>query len=180
MKKYNLIVVDPPWPVRKLTHRARPHQAIMPYQTMNLGQVRALGIEKIAADDAMLFLWTPQKFLFDARRILEVWGFNFLLTMVWEKTYGRSAGMPLFGFRWNAEFILVGYRTKPPLWPKRRLIPAVFQAPNHKHSQKPDRFYEMIAPLGDKRIDLFARTKRKGWTAWGNEVEGNKHLDKII
>ena len=90
--------------------------------------------------------------------------------MVWEKTYGRSAGMPLFGWRWNGEFILVGYKTKPTLWPKRKLIPAVFSAENIKHSQKPDRFYSLVEPLGEARIDLFARKERDGWDVWGDEV----------
>jgi N6-adenosine-specific RNA methylase IME4 len=90
--------------------------------------------------------------------------------MVWEKTYGRSSGMPLFGFRWNAEFILVGYKIKPDLWPKRPLIPVVFSAENIRHSEKPDRFYEMVAVLGEPRIDLFARRKRQGWDVWGDEV----------
>ena len=74
------------------------------------------------------FLWTTQKYLWDSKSILQGWGFNHKLTMVWEKTYGKSAGMPLYGFRWNAEFILVGTRGKKEMFPKRKLIPAVFQA----------------------------------------------------
>uniref|UniRef100_A0A6M3IM71 Putative methyltransferase n=1 Tax=viral metagenome TaxID=1070528 RepID=A0A6M3IM71_9ZZZZ len=38
----------------------------------------------------------------------------------------------------------------------------------------PDKKYnvivEMITPLGEVRIDLFARRKRDGWDVWGNEV----------
>lgn len=168
--KYNTIVVDPPWPVKKLTHKARPRQVNMDYKTMSLDEIQALPVSTIADDNCWLFLWSTQKFLFDAKPILESWGFHHLLTMAWEKTYGKSAGMPLFGFRWNIEFILVGYKTKPELWPSRPLIPAGFQAENIKHSQKPDKFYDMIMPLGDKRIELFARRQREGWTVWGDEV----------
>ncbi len=91
--------------------------------------------------------------------------------MVWEKTYGRSAGMALAGFRWNAEFILVGYKGKLDMYPKRKLIPAVFRAENIRHSQKPDIFYQMIEPLGKNRIDIFARKKRDSWDVWGDQVE---------
>jgi len=170
MKKYKTIVVDPPWEVKKLTHKARPNQIEMDYKTMSLVDIAKMPIGSLADDKCFCFLWTTQKFLFDAKTILNHWGFTHLLTMVWEKTYGRSAGMPLFGFRWNAEFILVGTKGKVDLWPKRPLIPAVFSAENIRHSQKPDRFYEMIKPLGDTRIDLFARQKRLGWDVWGNEV----------
>ena len=91
---------------------------------------------------------------------------------VWEKTYGVSAGMPLYGYGWNAEFILVGYcGDKPTLWPKRSLIPLVFQGENIKHSQKPDVFYKNIEVLGNDRIDMFARNKRDGWDVWGDEIE---------
>jgi len=172
-KKYQIIVVDPPWPVKKLTHKTRPNQIMMDYPTMSVEHIKNLSISKLADESCWCFLWTTQKFLFDARPILEGWGFNHLLTMVWEKTYGRSAGMPLYGFRWNGEFILVGYRKKPDLWPKRPLIPAVFGAENIRHSQKPDKFYQMIESLGVNRIDLFARKQRKGWDVWGNEVESD-------
>jgi N6-adenosine-specific RNA methylase IME4 len=171
-----LIVVDPPWPVKKLTHKARPNQTTMDYKTMSMEEIKRLPIANIADDNCWLFLWTTQKFLFEAKDILEEWGFKLLVVQVWEKTYGVSAGMPLYGFRWNAEFILIGYKNKPPLWPKRTLIPLVFQAENIKHSKKPDKFYELVAPLGKRRIDLFARQKRPGWDVWGNEVESDIEL----
>lgn len=169
-KKYDIIVVDPPWDLKKLKRKKRPKQVNMDYSVMSLEDISALDVGSLAKDDCWLFLWTTQKYLFDAKSILEGWGFNYLVTSVWEKTYGKSAGMPLYGFRWNAEFILIGYRNNPVLWPKRPLIPLVFQAPNIRHSQKPDKFYKMIEPLGDKRIDLFARQKRDNWDVWGNEV----------
>lgn len=169
-KKYQVIVIDPPWPIKKLIHKARPNQITMDYSTMSVEQIKNLPIATLADEYCWCFLWTIQKFLFDSKSILKQWGFNYLLTMVWEKTYGRSAGMPLYGFRWNGEFILVGYKQKPDLWPKRSLIPVVFQAENIKHSIKPNKFYKMITPLGKSRIDLFARKKREGWDVWGNEV----------
>lgn len=169
---YNLIVVDPPWPIKKVTHKARPKQISMDYKILSLDGIKNLNISSIAMDNSFCFLWTTQKFLFDSKTILESWGFKHLLTMVWEKTYGKSNGMPLFGFRWNSEFILVGYKGKIPLWPKQKLIPACFQAENVRHSQKPSIFYKMIEHLGDKRIDIFARKEREGWDVWGDEVNG--------
>jgi len=169
-KKYQVIVIDPPWPVKKLTHKKRPNQITMDYPTMTVEEIKNLPVGNLANSSCWLFLWTTQKFLFETKTILEHWGFSHLLTMGWEKTYGKSADMPLFGFRWNLEFILVGYKTKPELWPKRPLIPCSFQAENIKHSQKPNKFYKMIEPLGNARIDLFARQQRGGWDVWGNEV----------
>ena len=138
---------------------------------MELDEIKQMPIKNLAKEKCWVFLWTTQKYLFDAKTVLENWGFNFLCMGVWEKTFGKSAGMPLFGFRWNAEFILIGYNKKPDLWIKGKpLIPLCFQAENIRHSQKPDKFYKMIEPLGNDRIDIFARKKRKGWDVWGNEV----------
>lgn len=178
-KKYQVIVIDPPWNIRKLTHSARPNQVKMDYSTMTIDEISALPLSTIADDSCWCFLWTIQKFLFDAKPVLERWGFNYLLAMTWEKTYGRSAGMPLFGFRWNVEFILVGYRKKPELWPRKELIPAAFSAENIRHSEKPDRFYELISPLGENRIDIFARKKRQGWDAIGDGVSGKDIRQEI-
>ena len=178
--KYDVIVVDPPWPVKKLTHRARPNQVNMDYKTMSVDEISRLHVGDLANDKCWLFLWTTQKYLFAAKPILACWGFHHLVTGTWEKTYGRSAGMPLYGFRWNLEFILIGYRQKPEIWPKRHLIPLGFPAENIKHSQKPDKFYDMISPLGEDKIDLFARKQRSGWDTWGNEVESDEKITKIL
>lgn len=51
-------------------------------------------------------------------------------------------------------------------------LPLVIEAPRGTHSEKPDEAYTALERLfGDvRRIDLFARKQRPGWTAWGDEV----------
>jgi N6-adenosine-specific RNA methylase IME4 len=169
-KKYQIIVVDPPWPIKKITRRMRPNQVKMDYSLMTLEQIRSLPVNKLATDKSYCFLWTTQKHLFIAKDILDSWGFARLLTMGWIKKYGKSSGMPLFGFRWNLEFIHVGIKGHLPALPKQKLIPAGFCAINYGHSKKPDEFYKAIEHLGTSRIDLFARKQREGWDVWGNEV----------
>ena len=46
-------------------------------------------------------------------------------------------------------------------------------AQREQHSKKPDCVREKIVQLcGDlPRIELFAREKKEGWDAWGNEVQ---------
>jgi N6-adenosine-specific RNA methylase IME4 len=47
----------------------------------------------------------------------------------------------------------------------------VIEAPRRKHSQKPDEVYEQIERMFEgPYIELFARQRRDGWEAWGNEV----------
>jgi N6-adenosine-specific RNA methylase IME4 len=169
-KKYDIIVIDPPWPIKKITTKQRPNQTHMDYKLMTVYDIAALNIASLAKDKSYCFLWTIQKYLFNTKEILEGWGFNHLLTMGWKKEYGRSSGMALYGFRWNLEFILVGTKGKFPALPKQKLVKACFSAVNEGHSKKPDDFYNSIAHLGKDKIDMFARKERDGWDVWGDEV----------
>ncbi len=169
-KKYDIIVVDPPWPIKKIKTKQRPNQVKMDYKLMSLEEIKYLPVNSLAKEKAYCFLWTTQKYLFTAKDILTDWGFSHLLTMGWKKEYGRSSGMALYGFRWNLEFILVGLKGTFPALPKQKLVNAAFSAVNEGHSIKPNEFYDSIQHLGGDRIDLFARKKRDGWDVWGDEV----------
>jgi N6-adenosine-specific RNA methylase IME4 len=42
------------------------------------------------------------------------------------------------------------------------------------HSAKPSEFFEMVEAVSPApRLELFARPRREGWDAWGNEVESD-------
>ncbi len=44
-------------------------------------------------------------------------------------------------------------------------------APAREHSRKPDEFYRLVEALcPGSRMELFARERRPGWTAWGAEA----------
>jgi N6-adenosine-specific RNA methylase IME4 len=51
-------------------------------------------------------------------------------------------------------------------------LPLTIEAPRRGNSVKPDEAYEALERLyGDvRRLELFARRRRPGWTVWGNEV----------
>ena len=71
--------------------------------------------------------------------------------------------------RANSEVCLLATKGKP-----KRLNADVRQAilePRREHSRKPDCTYQRIERLvAGPYLELFARTQRPGWTAWGNEV----------
>lgn len=48
MKKYNIIVIDPPWELKKITHKTRPNQTKMDYPVMSIENISKLPINKIA------------------------------------------------------------------------------------------------------------------------------------
>jgi N6-adenosine-specific RNA methylase IME4 len=71
--------------------------------------------------------------------------------------------------RANSEVCLLATRGKP-----KRLNADVRQGiiePRREHSRKPDCVYERIERLvAGPYVELFARTTRKGWSSWGNQV----------
>ena len=179
MKKYQIIVADPPWEIKKIIKRVRPNQVNMDYPMMTLEQIKALPINTISDDNCMLFLWTIDKYLYDSKSVLEAWGFKYHLTMAWDKTNGLA----MYGFNRQTEFILVGFKGKFDAYPARKTIRTSFTAKSPYHSAKPDLFYEMLDVLPyNPRIDIFARRERKGilikskWDCWGNEVESDIEL----
>ncbi len=178
-KKYQIIVADPPWQIKKIQKRVRPNQIDIDYPMMSVDEIKTLQVSNIADDVCMLFLWTIDKYLYQTKDILETWGFNYHLTMAWDKTNGLA----MYGFNRQTEFILVGLKGKHDAFPARKTVRTSFSAKSERHSAKPDVFYEMldVLPL-NPRIDLFARKPRtsllvqNNWDIWGNEVESDIEL----
>ena len=173
-KKYQIIVIDPPWEIQKIKKKVRPNQVNMDYPMMSLAKIKALPVQSLAADSCILFLWTIDKYLFNSKDILETWGFRYHLTMSWDKTNGLA----MYGFNRQTEFVLVGLKGKHEAYPCRKTIPTSFRAKSTFHSEKPEYFYAMLDVLEGERIDLFARKQKsslfyKKWDVWGNEVESD-------
>jgi N6-adenosine-specific RNA methylase IME4 len=159
---FSVILADPPWEERI----SRSPGRALPYPAMPLPLIKALRVP--AADDAALYLWAPPHLLDEAREVLTAWGFTYKTHLVWVKP---SPGMG----RWTRvqhEDVLVGARgaMRPPL--PGNLRPSVVHAPRGEHSVKPAEFHDLIetAHPGLPRLELFARQRRPGWEAWGNEV----------
>jgi len=167
MGKYRCIVIDPPWPVEKIEREVRPNQGQhLPYPTMTLEAIAALPIADYAMDDGChLYLWTTQKHLPDALHLMAGWGFNYQCVLTWVK----PSGMTPYSWMYNTELVLFGRRGSLPL--ERNGLKLSFEAPSIEHSAKPDVFYSRVLEASPApRLDMFARQKRNGFTAWGDEV----------
>ncbi len=72
-KKYNVIVIDPPWQLEKIKKKVRPNQIDMDYGMMSLEEIKKIPIQKITGEKCMVFLWTIDKYLYQSKEILESW-----------------------------------------------------------------------------------------------------------
>ena len=113
-----------------------------------------------------MFLWTTHAFLERSFDVMKAWGFKYQRCLTWDK----ANGVCFFGFHHRTELCLFGYRGKIEMYPRRKAIPTVFSGKSARHSAKPDEFYKLVEPIGERRIDVFARREREGWDVWGNEV----------
>lgn len=159
--RFDVIVVDPPWPY-----------AGLPYPTMSLDDIRAQPIP--AADNCVLFLWTTHKFLGDAVHVLEAWNFGYQQYIVWEKRVPRADGS-LGGQKYGrtgkvTELALVATRGAPAI--SRHLLDHL-PAPARDHSRKPEEFYACINKLypSARKLEMFARQPRTGWKLWGADLD---------
>lgn len=148
----------------------------LPYPTLTVEQLKTLPVERLAAPDCHLWLWTTNKFLPDGLDLMAHWGFKYMVPVHWVKPSG-------FGMWWvhRSQTLLFGYRGKLDM--KTRLRPNVlFASPKrHGHSTKPEASYDLIEAVSHApRLELFARRTRPGWTTWGNEIDGQDIRDVTL
>ena len=164
---YQVILADPPWRYEfsPTISRAAENQ----YETMPLDDICALPMTDIAAPDAVLFLWVPPAMVVHAaHQVLEAWGFKARAQAVWVKP---SVGTGFY-FRNRHENLILAVRGTPPVPASENVLDSVIEAPRGRHSEKPAEVHERIERMypGWRKVELFARQTRRGWTAWGDEI----------
>jgi N6-adenosine-specific RNA methylase IME4 len=120
------------------------------------------------ADDCVLFKWTTIPHLAIAIRVMELQGFRYVTSLVWNKERPGEARGPGYWFTGEHEIVLVGVRGKV-VAPAVARFRSNFSAPVGEHSEKPANIHEIVEfhwPSMPK-VEFNARRARPGWTAWG-------------
>lgn len=151
--KYDVIVIDPPWKMAKLTY---------PYMTNE--EIRQFVIP--AKEDAVIFLWVVHTYLPFALELLKNWGFEYKHTFVWNKMkHGRGH----YALE-QVEFCLVGIKGKPSYHNYK--YSDLISESKREPGRKPQAIYELVREIcHGTRIDIFARERHEGFDAWGNDVD---------
>jgi len=175
-KKYKIIYADPPWQYRVYSKKGQGRSAENHYHTMNIKDIMALPVDKIADKDCILFLWITFPCLKEGIEVMERWGFKYKTCgFNWVKrnkkknTYFMGLG---FWTRSNSEVCLIGTKGQPKRVSKS--VPQICDARIMEHSKKPAEIRERIVELCGElpRVELFARDKVKGWDSLGDEIDG--------
>jgi N6-adenosine-specific RNA methylase IME4 len=166
VQRYRIVLADPPW---RYDHcRSNCRKVERWYPTLTGEQIAAMPVQDIVTRDALLYLWVTAPKLRVGMDVLEAWGFAYVTGAIWDKEIiGKG-----YHFRGQHEHILVGKRGRPGTPARADLMSSVIRARRTAHSRKPGAAYELIerAHPQASKIELFARARRPGWAAWGDEV----------
>ncbi len=187
---FQLIMADPPWSFDNWSAVGEAKNAKAAYDCTPLEWICGLPVAALAAPDCLLWLWATNPMLPEAIDVLRAWGFTFKTAGTWIKRtrHGKIGFGTGYILRSSNEPFLIGTMGKPRT--TRSTRSALVSGPDdglgdhwptniftidgerRAHSQKPEAGYEACEALipGAKRLELFSRTNRAGWSVWGNEV----------
>lgn len=196
---FDIILIDPPWPFRvweKKTGSGRSAERHYKGGVMTLDDIYHLDIQGVAAKNFAVALWVTWPHMMIAPAMcFALWGVTYRTRLfTWAKLNKMGEGFFIgngYYARANDEVCLLAARGSVPRMDKgvRSLIAAELEgdfdprlgdiptqivAPRGRHSEKPVEAHERIERLWPeaRKLELFARQKRPGWTCLGDEITG--------
>ncbi|KAI1014740.1 hypothetical protein LB503_003791 [Fusarium chuoi] len=174
--KFDLVVLDPPWPNRSARRKTDKYATVS-----NLKEMRNLllhiPLASHLAPDGLVAVWVTNKhsihdFLTSPTGLFAAWGLEFVTEWTWLKV--AASGEPLYDIEstwrkpWEKLIIAKRIGSQRPEALESKVIVAIPDI----HSRKPNLrglFQDVIGKeyLG---LEIFARNLTAGWWAWGNEV----------
>ena len=162
--KFNTLLGDPPWSKDQRGN----YGAIKHYDLMTLERIKAMPVADLTEENAHCYLWVTNGTMKQGHEVLETWGFQVKGILTWIKP---RIGLGNY-LRNNTEHLLLGVKGRTPVLYNRQ--PTWFYAPQQEHSHKPEEQFAIIERLSPgPYLELFARRKQPGWSAWGNEVNSD-------
>jgi N6-adenosine-specific RNA methylase IME4 len=163
------VYADPPWRYDNQATRAATDNH---YQTMTPTEIAGLTIAGVPVaglveDNAHLWLWTTNAFLFQCPRVIESWGFEYKSVFVWCKP---QMGIGNY-LRVAHEFLLFAVRGRAPF--RACDIRSWKEYARGEHSSKPEPIRRDVIERASPGpyLELFGRREIDGWSVWGNQVE---------
>ena len=164
--KYDVVILDPPWMYGRKYDPATSRVA-SPYPEQTKEEIYKT-CKDFFKDDCVLWLWTTHRFIWEAKELLEMWGFEYKAILVWDK---EKMGMGK-NLRMQCEFCLLGKKGNP-LWNLSNERDIIREG-RREHSRKPEMFYELIRGITHGTIfEYYSRKIKEGVITAG--VEDGKY-----
>jgi N6-adenosine-specific RNA methylase IME4 len=167
---FRCVVADPPW--WPSLHANTKGRTSGPYRAGPQRYYPLLKVEQIEAmrpeteKKAHLWLWVLNQHVDWGYRVARAWGFEPQQMLTWCKP-GLGTGQ----FQCNSESVLVCRKGGPTGNAFGKTLGTWFEWPRGRHSEKPADFFTLVERCSPgPRLEMFARTRRPGWVAWGNEI----------
>ncbi len=175
---------DPAWHYRCWSKKGEGRTASNHYDVMTIDDIKALPVNEIVDDNAVLFMWITFPQLPEALEVIKAWGFTYKTNaFTWVKR-NKIADSWFLGMgyytRANAEICLLARKGRG-LPRQSKGVHSIVDTHIEAHSKKPDVVRDKIVELfGDvPRVELFARQQVEGWVALGNEIDGKDIRDAL-
>ena len=168
---FDFLMVDPPWRFELWSAAGEEKSAQAQYGVLDLEAIKALPVGDLAASHCVLWLWATFPLLPEAIEVISAWDFRYVTGGAWHKTtrHGKTAFGTGYRLRSACEPFLIGVRGDPAT---KRDVRNLVIGESREHSRKPVAAYQAAERLmpGARRIELFSRETRPGWTTWGDEA----------
>lgn len=169
---YNLIVYDGPVEFETYSPDGQEKGPGAQYECLPVEEVFSRWPPgDLAEPTCLLLCWGTWPLMDRLLTAVKGGGFDFKSVIVWQKVF--ASGKPAIGtgyrVRSMCEPVIVATRGEP----RHKPFPGLFAGVRREHSRKPEEFYGLVnrcCPRLARRADVFARQRRPGWDAFGNEV----------
>ena len=166
-------MADPPWSFATYSDTGITIKgASGQYRIMDIDDIKALPVWTLAAPDCILWMWSTAPHLRQALDVMDAWRFEYSTCGSWAKRTknGKLRWGTGYRLRSTSEPFLIGTRGKPK---NKRNVASHIDGLAREHSRKPEAAFaaaEKLMPSA-RRLELFSRQSRHGWSTWGDEAE---------
>lgn len=158
-RQFRCLYVNPPWQDCVSYH---PSRRGGPKRRINADQIARLPLRAIGTAESHLHLWATIDTLFEAKRLVQEWGFRYqscLVRLTPSREFGRY-------WRESHDFLLLGVRGDLPF--RDNSLSSWVEAGGDDPCTKPDGIRELIERVSSgPYLEVFGSQGRTGWTVLG-------------